>query len=124
MRGSPSDLITKEVQASTNQTFHDSREPLSSNGVTVESQKHQYYCPENMNDPGLLPMLFSDDLSAFQFDQMFTGGTDDALDRFFADIFCLPSFPQSGLPDSMPLPPDASLRPWSELQEYRSDDDV
>lgn len=75
-------------------------------------------------EPGLLPTLYNGDLDSFQFDQMFTGYSDEAMDKFFTDIFCLPSFPQSESIDPRLLFPDDARPPWSSLQEYRSDADV
>jgi hypothetical protein len=91
--------------------------------MAVEPQD-PHYCQGNMDELGPLPMLFDEDLNAFEFDQTFTGDTDGALDRFFADVFCLPSFPRPRRPDSPSLPVDASWRSWSAFRDYRSDDDV
>ncbi|KAK6207955.1 c6 zinc finger domain-containing protein [Colletotrichum tabaci] len=43
---------------------------------------------------GFLPTLFDDDLDAFQFDDIFQGGSEADLDNFFANIFSAPSFPR------------------------------
>ncbi|KAG7404132.1 hypothetical protein Forpe1208_v015629 [Fusarium oxysporum f. sp. rapae] len=79
---------------------------------------------ESTTDPGLLPSLYTDNPDAFQFDQIFNGDSNQDLDRFFADIFSLPTFPRS---ESIDLPPWPALDlapPSSTPQEYRSDSDV
>lgn len=49
---------------------------------------------------GFLPTLFDDDLDAFQFDDIFQGGSEADLDNFFANIFSAPSFPRGSPHDA------------------------
>ncbi|KAM6529528.1 hypothetical protein FALCPG4_007660 [Fusarium falciforme] len=99
----------------------DSSVIISGAAISVEQPYNQL---DNMVDAGFLPTLYTDDLDAFRFDQMFTGDSDEALDRFFADIFCLPSFPRAEGLDTTLLLTDYLTPPCSALQEYRSDADV
>jgi hypothetical protein len=79
---------------------------------------------ESTADPAILPSLYTDNPDAFQFDQIFTGDTNEELDRFFADIFSLPTFPRSESIDFTPWPAPDLAPPSSTPQEYRSDSDV
>lgn len=72
---------------------------------------------------GVLPQLYNDDLSTIQFDDIFGGDSDEALDKFFTDVFSLPSYPPVGA-----IEEDAVQSPGPQhihvLRRYRSDDDV
>ncbi|KAK7417717.1 hypothetical protein QQX98_004373 [Neonectria punicea] len=72
---------------------------------------------------GVLPHLYSDDLGATQFDDIFRGDSDEALDKFFAEVFGLPSYPPVGatVEDVVHSPGPQHIHV---LRRYKSDDDV
>ncbi|KAH7118334.1 hypothetical protein EDB81DRAFT_238988 [Dactylonectria macrodidyma] len=80
--------------------------------------------PVFVDDPqGVLPPLYNDDVGTIQFDNIFGGDSNDALDTFFASIFSLPSYPPAGVIGEPVVdglgPPHIHV-----LRGYKSDNDV
>lgn len=80
--------------------------------------------PAFMQDQeAVLPSLYNDDLSMIQFDDIFGGDSDKALDKFFTDVFSLPSYPPVTVVNESII--DTSPRqPIPVLRRYKSDEEV
>ncbi|KAF7556532.1 hypothetical protein G7Z17_g1337 [Cylindrodendrum hubeiense] len=72
---------------------------------------------------GVLPSLYNDDLNMIQFDDIFGGDSDEALDNFFADVFSLPAYPPVAIIDEsvVDIPPPQHI---PVLRRYKSDEEV
>ncbi|KAF2621230.1 hypothetical protein BU25DRAFT_426630 [Macroventuria anomochaeta] len=85
-------------------------EPSDLTAPTLPDTSRASIVQEEFGD--LLPPLFNGNINAFQFNDIFLGNTENNLDRFFADIFSLPTFPRLDI--NGPAPAHDSGIEWLE----------
>ncbi|KAH7145383.1 hypothetical protein B0J13DRAFT_607094, partial [Dactylonectria estremocensis] len=104
--------------------------PLSVPRMSIEASNPYDPYPEGQLSPifvddsqGVLPPLYNDNLGTIQFDDIFGGDSNDALDAFFTSVFSLPSYPPAGVIDE-PIVGGLGSPHIHVLRRYKSDDDV